>query len=249
MKLFELVNLNHSYAKNIVLKNINLSYDSDDFLAIIGPNGGGKSTLAKIILKLIKNKNLKYLALERNQIGYVPQNTNASDNFRIRVIDLVLMGLLDKKFFINKKENQEKALQALEQVGIKELFKRTLNELSGGERQRAYIARALVSKCKLLILDEPSANLDSKGAIDIFNILAKLHKEGIGIISICHDINIVLAYANKIAYLNKELILHNNDNKEKSRLLQHLQSHHSHFCDVELSFDVCASCERKVLHA
>ena len=246
MKFFEIKNLNHYYSKNLVLKDINLSYSSEDFLAIIGPNGGGKSTLAKIILRLIKNKNIYYENLHTKQIGYVPQDFLTNDNFYIKTIDLVLMGLLDNSFFgYYSKKDKQKALLIMDELGIRHLENKCLNELSGGQRQRAYIARALVTDCKLLILDEPSANLDAKAAISVFNILENLHKQGIGIISICHDINIVLAYANKIAYSNKELVLHEN-NKEKSKLLKHLEQNHKHFCDVELSFDVCTSCDEKV---
>ncbi len=248
MKFFEMKNLSHYYSKEMVLKDINLSYDSEDFLAIIGPNGGGKSTLAKIILRLIKNKNISYENLNTRQIGYVPQDISKNNNFYIKTIDLVLMGFLDNSFFgYYSKKDRHKALLLMEELGIKELENKNLNELSGGQRQRAYIARALACECKLLILDEPSANLDAKAAISVFDILESLHKKGIGIISICHDINIVLAYANKIAYLNKELVLHEN-NKAKSKLLRHLEQNHDHFCDVEFSFDVCSSCEKKVLN-
>ena len=95
-----------------------------------------------------------------------------------------------------------------------------------------------MSKCQLLILDEPTASLDSKSAVEIFELLNALHKEGVGIIVVCHDINLVLGYADKIAYLNKELILHDND-KQKGALIKHLSTTHQHFCAVEMSLAAC----------
>ncbi|TQR26682.1 ABC transporter ATP-binding protein [Campylobacter sp. MIT 97-5078] len=225
MKLFELSKLNYAYDKEMVLKDINLSYDTKDFLAIIGPNGGGKSTLIKHILGLLPCANFKFKALKTNEIGYVPQNTLVNENFSINTLELVLMGLINEKIFgFYSKKDINKALEVLEKVSLKEFAYKNIKDLSGGQRQRAYIARALISPCKLLILDEPSASLDSKSALNIFEFLRSLHKQGIGIISICHDINIVLAFANKIAYLNKELILYDND-KHKAKLLTHLQTY------------------------
>ncbi|TKX30311.1 metal ABC transporter ATP-binding protein [Campylobacter sp. MIT 12-5580] len=242
MKLFELSKLNYAYDKEMVLKDINLSYDTKDFLAIIGPNGGGKSTLIKLILGLLPCTNFEFKAVKTSEIGYVPQNTLVNENFSINTLELVLMGRINEKIFgFYSKKDRAKALEALEKVGLKEFAYKNIKDLSGGQRQRAYIARALISSCKLLILDEPSASLDSKSALNIFELLSSLHEQGIGIISICHDINIVLAFANKIAYLNKELILHDND-KHKAKLLTHLKSH-QHFCAVEMSFDECLSCE------
>lgn len=243
MKLFEILGLDYAYHKELVLKNINLSYDNEDFLAIIGPNGGGKTTLIKLILGLLPHsKNINFFKLKKNEIGYVPQNTLANENFPISTLELVLMGLVNEKIigFYTKKD-QFKALEALEKVGIKELWDTRLDRLSGGQRQRAYIARALIGKCKLLILDEPSASLDSKSSVAVFELLESIHKEGMGIITICHDINLVLAFADKIAHLDKELILHHN-NKEKSKLISHLKTH-QHFCAVEMSLHKCMKCD------
>ena len=225
MKLFELSKLNYAYDKEMVLKDINLSYNTKDFLANIGPNGGGKSTLIKLILGLLPCDNFKFKALKTNEIGYVPQNTLVNENFSINTLELVLMGLINEKIFgFYSKKDINKALEVLEKVSLKEFAYKNIKDLSGGQRQRAYIARALISPCKLLILDEPSASLDNKSALNIFEFLRSLHEQGIGIISICHDINIVLAFANKIAYLNKELILYDND-KHKAKLLAHLQTY------------------------
>ncbi|TEY04029.1 metal ABC transporter ATP-binding protein [Campylobacter sp. US33a] len=241
MEFFKITNLSYSYDKTPVLKNINLSYDNKDFLAIIGPNGGGKSTLIKLILGILKSKNGINNTLYSSQIGYVPQNTLANENFPARVLEVVMMGRVNKKIFgFYTKEDKKIAMQSLQKVQMQDFWNKKINELSGGQRQRVFIARALVGECKLLILDEPTASVDSKSAVGIFELLKSLHKQGVGIICICHDINIILAYANKIAYLNQELTLHNHiQDKAKSEFLTHLYEHHQHFCDVELSLNSC----------
>ncbi|TQR29198.1 metal ABC transporter ATP-binding protein [Campylobacter sp. MIT 99-7217] len=239
MKLFELKNLSFAYDKEPVLENINLSYDDQDFLAIMGPNGGGKTTLIKLILGLISSKNDIKKYIDTQLISYVPQTTQANENFPIRVLELVLMGLVNQKFFhFYDKKDKIKALETLDKVGIKDLWDKKLNDLSGGQRQRVFIARALMSKCKLLILDEPTASVDAKTSVQIFELLNTLHEESIGIITICHDINIVLAYANKIAYLNKELFLHDNT-AQNTKFIKHLYENHQHFCGVEMSLKTC----------
>lgn len=247
MLFFEISNLNYAYNNEIILKNINLSYDNKDFLSIIGPNGAGKSTLVKLILGLLKSKNeIHFKALQKKEIGYVPQHTLANPNFCPRVLEIVLMGLVSKKIFgFYGKKDKEKATQALKSVGMEKFWNKTIDSLSGGQRQRVFIARALASECKMLILDEPTASVDNKSAIQIFELLSSLHQKGMGILLICHDINLVLAYSDKIAHLNKELFLHiNTKEKEKSSFLKHLYENHSHFCDVEMSLNTCF-CDEK----
>lgn len=242
MEFFRIHNLSYAYNEKLILKQINLSYDSKDFMAIIGPNGAGKSTLLKLILGLLDSKKaIEFLALKRKEIGYVPQHTNANPNFDAIVLDIVLMGLLGRKIFgFYSKSDKEKAMNALEKVGLKDFHNRKISTLSGGQRQRVFIARALVDACKMLILDEPTASVDSKAAVQIFELLNDLHTQGIGILVVCHDINIVLAYSDKIAYLNQELFLHSNTKEsKKGEFLKHLYENHSHFCDVEMSLNSC----------
>lgn len=246
MQILSIKNLNFAYKNETVLENINLNYDSKDFLGIIGPNGGGKSTLLKLILGLIKSKTV-HLSLNKQALAYVPQSILANENFPICTLELVLMGLLDTKSFgFYSKEDKEKAMKALERVDLAKFADKKLSDLSGGQRQKAFIARALVNECQLLILDEPTASLDSKSAVGVFELLNSLHKEGVGIIVVCHDINLVLGYADKIAYLNKELILHDND-KQKGELIKHLSTTHQHFCAVEMSLQEC-ECEHHSLN-
>lgn len=246
MQLFHVSHLNYRYGSEEILHDINLAYHHTDFLGIIGPNGGGKSTLIKIILSLLPTKNAVFLDnIQKKDMGYVPQNTLANPNFPIRVLDVVLMGLIHQKTwgFYTKKDRQ-KALEILQKVGMQEYYDKRIDALSGGQRQRVFIARALVSKSSLLLLDEPTASLDSKSAIQIYELLNTLHNEGVGIITICHDINLVLAYCNKIAYLNKQLFLHENTKEQsKTDFLKHLENHHHHFCSVEMSLKE-SRCER-----
>ncbi|MCV3395388.1 metal ABC transporter ATP-binding protein [Campylobacter lari] len=242
MKLFEIKNLNFAYNNEIVLKNINLIYDNQDFLSIIGPNGGGKSTLIKLIFGLIQSKNTIYFSnIKPNEIGYVPQNTLANLNFPARVLEVVMMGRVDnKKFGFYSKEDKKAAFVALEKVNMQNFWDKQINTLSGGQRQRVFMARALVGECKLLILDEPTASVDAKHALQIFDLLKNLHHDKIGIICISHDINIVLAYSDKIAHLNKELFIHDNiKDQKKIEHLKHLYQNHTHICDVEMSLNSC----------
>lgn len=237
MKLFSIENLSFSYEKQRVLENINLNYDDEDFLVIIGENGGGKSTLVRLILGLLQGKSGQIkLFIDKKQIAYVPQNTLFNKDFDISVLELVLMGLVGEKIFgFYTKEQKERALKALKLVGIEELSKAKLSTLSGGQRQRAYIARALVSECKLLICDEPTASLDSQSSVQIFELLQNLHQKGVGVIVICHDISLALAYANKIAHLSQKLTLHTNEASLNLEHIRHLSQKHSHFCAVEMN--------------
>ncbi|AJC93389.1 cation ABC transporter, ATP-binding protein [Campylobacter volucris] len=242
MELFQISNLNFSYNEELVLKNINLSYDNNDFLSIIGPNGGGKSTLIKLIFGLLKSKNIiEFKNINLNQIGYVPQNTLTNTNFPTRVLEVVLMGRINHKTFgFYTKKDKELALDALKKVSMQDFWDKTISSLSSGQRQRVLIARALVGECKLLILDEPTASVDTKNAIQIFELLKQLHQNGMGIICISHDINITLAYSDKIAYLNKEIFIHKNiKDPNKINYIKHLYQNHSHFCDVEMSLNSC----------
>ena len=243
MIFFEISKLDYAYEDEPVLKNIHLSYDNKDFFSVIGPNGAGKSTLIKLILGLLENKkhNIKFFSLEKKDIGYVPQHSLANSHFPARVLEIVLMGLISKKKFgFYTKKDKQRALNALDKVGMKEFWDKRIDELSGGQRQRIFIARALVDECKMLILDEPTASVDSKGAVQIFELLNDLHQKGIGILVVCHDINLVLAYSDKIAYLDKELFLHSNTKEEqKGAFLKHLYEKHSHFCAVEMSLNSC----------
>ncbi|MBE3606569.1 ABC transporter ATP-binding protein [Campylobacter sp. RM13119] len=243
----EISNLNFNYDDQVVLENINLTYNSNDFLAIVGPNGGGKSTLLKLMLGLLRPQSgeIKLFGKAPHEvsklIGYVPQNLISNPNFPMRVIEVVLMGLIDKKIFgFYTKAQKESAMQALAKVGMQDFAYRRIGELSGGQRQRAYIARALCANAKILMLDEPTASIDTKGQTEIYNILKNINSQGTGIVLISHDLNITLNFATKVAYVSKNLYIHDIDKSaKKQEFINHLSSSHSHFCDVEIALGEC----------
>lgn len=217
MELFRIEDLTFAYGANQppVLENINLRFFSSDFLAITGANGGGKSTLIKLILGILHPQNLHITRhIHTTQMGYVPQITQANPNFGIRAIDCVAMGLVGGRTFgFTPKRDKDKARNALSLVGIQNLWDKNLNELSGGQRQRVFIARALVGECKILLLDEPSASVDKQSAEAIFTLLDCLHKSGVGILLISHDVDLASKYANKVAMLNHTLKWRQNPQK------------------------------------
>ena len=235
-------NLSFSYAKLPVLQNINLEFKSDDFLCIIGPNGGGKSTLLKLILGLLDFKNGSIEINGENPkkyskfIGYVPQNIPLNSAFPMTAISVVLMGRLNSKSFgFYNKNDKILALEALQKVSMSEFANKKISDLSGGQRQRIYIARALASGAKILILDEPTASIDPKGQTEIYSLLRELNESGIGILMVSHDINMAMGFAKKIAYINRELVLHDTYKLSDPKEIKHLAHKGEHFCDVELA--------------
>ncbi|MBD3808330.1 MAG: ABC transporter ATP-binding protein, partial [Epsilonproteobacteria bacterium] len=219
-KILEIKNLTFNYDSINVLENINLSLNEKDFLAIIGPNGGGKSTLLKLILGILQTKigniaiNGQNPAQQLSHIGYVPQNTNINTSFPIKVIEVVLMGHISgkKPFFGYSNAEKACAMGALSQVGMEEFANAKIGSLSGGQRQRVMIARALCNHPALLLLDEPTASIDVNGQKQIYELLKELNKH-MTIVVVSHDISVTLNYANKVAYINKFLTLHNNISK------------------------------------
>jgi len=239
MSVINIENLSFSYDKDIVLENIYLKVEELDFLAIIGPNGGGKSTLLKLILGLEKDKTNSIKIFGQNpsknltSLGYVPQNTNVNTEFPIKVIDVVLMGHVSEKkpIFGYGKDEILCAMGALSQVGMQEYANSKIGALSGGQRQRVMIARALCAHPKILILDEPTSSIDIKGQKEIYELL-KLLNSTITIIVVSHDISVVLEYANKAAHINKKLSYH--DISDRSKTFHTHSSENNHFCEIEL---------------
>ena len=215
-------NLTFKYHNEIILDNINLEIKKNDYIALIGPNGGGKTTLIKLILGLLKPTNGE-IKLQTSKIGYVPQYTNFSLDIPIRVIDVVLQGILSKyKFFYNK-QDKDIALKKLKLVNMDNFANKKISQLSGGQRQRVLIARALVSEPEILILDEPTSAIDIKGQKEIYEILKNLEMTKI---IISHDINILLEGVNKVAFVSKTLVLHNTPDL-------HFQADDGHFCEID----------------
>ena len=208
MSLIELKNLTLGYEKDIILKNINLSIDEDDFICIVGPNGSGKSTLVKGILGLIKPIKGKviYNGLKQNYIGYMPQETKVDSSFPASVFEIVLSGTLNQyKNIFYSKEQKEIAIKNLKILGIEKLKNKSFCDLSGGQRQKVLLARSLCATSKLLILDEPSNNLDSKAKNDLYQTIVDLNKKhNITIIMITHDLDHDNLIGNKILSLRED---------------------------------------------
>ena len=231
MEILKIDNISYKYNKINVLEDINLSIKNDDFLAIIGPNGGGKSTLLKLILGLLKpqngsvNKNIK-----NDKIGYVPQNTNLNIDFPITALEVVLMGhkVSKKKIFGYSKEDISCAMGSLDKVGMGKFANNKIGDLSGGQRQRVFIARALCSSPKVMLLDEPTASIDVKGQNEIYELLKELNKS-ICIVVVSHDISVLLNYAKNVAHINKNLVYHSLENIQKN-----VDTQNDHLCEVEL---------------
>ena len=209
MNLIELKNLSLGYENITVLKDINMTIDENDFICIVGPNGAGKSTLVKGILGLIKPKKGKviYNNLKQNFIGYMPQETKIDSNFPASVFEIVLSGTLNRlglKSFYSKKEKMI-ALNNLKVLGIGNLKDNNFCDLSGGQRQKVLLARSLCATSKLLILDEPSNNLDSKSKDELYKTIIDLNKNhGITVIMITHDLDHDNLIGNKILSLRED---------------------------------------------
>ncbi len=215
MCIIEIKNLSFSYQKQKVLEKINLCVEEGDFLAIIGPNGGGKSTLLKLILGInpVKEGSIKIFGEKPHKnlqkIGYVPQNTNVNTDFPIKVIEVVLMGHIGTKrpLFGYAEEEKRCALGALAQVGMEKFANEKIGSLSGGQRQRVMIARALCAHPKVLILDEPTASIDVDGQKQIYELLKELNSY-ITIIVVSHDLSFIMQYASTVVHINKTLSFH-----------------------------------------
>jgi len=197
------------------LEGINLQVAEHDFLGIIGPNGGGKSTLLKVILGLIRPERGMATVLGsppdkiRSRIGYVPQYSNYDHNFPVSVIEVVMMGRYGKVGLLKPygRIDKQAAEKALGRVGMLDHAGTQIGQLSGGQQQRAFIARALVSEPQLLLLDEPTASVDSAMQTDFYELLEHL-KEEMAIIMVSHDIGAVSVFVDKIACLNVQLYYH-----------------------------------------
>jgi zinc transport system ATP-binding protein len=185
-------------------------------MAIIGPNGGGKTTLVKLILGLL-TPDRGVVRVDRKPphkasrcIGYVPQNVNVNRSFPITAMDVVLMGKLNQKKRLSRNSNTHRrdALAVLERLEVADYADRKIGMLSGGQRQRVFIARALVDRPRLLLLDEPTASIDTKGQADFYQLLGELNKE-ITILVVSHDLLVISRYVKSVACVNKRLHYHN----------------------------------------
>lgn len=211
--------LHVSYEQTKALTGVNLSVYKNEFLGIIGPNGGGKTTLVKTILGLIEPQKGSVFLQEGEVVGYVPQLTLFDREFPITVEEVILTGHLPKKIGMFRKFNshhKDHANQVMKRLGIESLTERQIGALSGGQMQRVLIARALMNHPTVLILDEPTAGVDELAKQDIYAMLKELNKD-ITIVMITHDTSILMDYLDRVIYINKRAHVHNG---EKAQLLE-----------------------------
>ena len=217
MNLIELNNLTLGYDNHIVLKNINIDIKENDFICVVGPNGSGKSTLIKGILGLIKpmEGTVIFKNLKQNFIGYMPQETKVDSSFPATVYEIVLSGTLNRlginSFYTKKEKNI--ALNNMKILGIENLKNESFCNLSGGQRQKVLLARSLCATTKLLILDEPSNNLDIESKKELYKTIVDLNKnKNITVIMITHDLDHDNLIGNKILSLqDKEIFFGNTE--------------------------------------
>ncbi|MBI5027008.1 MAG: metal ABC transporter ATP-binding protein [Nitrospirae bacterium] len=237
-----------------VLKGINLSLDAGLFLGIVGPNGGGKTTLLKVILALIKPDSGSIAVfgrtpdeiIKRDSIfGYLPQGLKIDSNFPARAIDVVLMGRYKRigMFRWPGSDDRERAMTLLRIMGMEAHAGTPYGRLSGGEQQRISIARALSGEPKILILDEPSTGIDVVGQEDFYHLLKGLQKKlGLTIIMVSHDIGAVTAYVDEIACLNHTLHYHGSPLGALNEEI--LAGLYGKNIDLLMHTDVCDKCAR-----
>ena len=214
-EIVRLENVWFSYDSLPVLEDINFSIRQDDFIGIIGPNGGGKSTLLKIVLGLVTPSSGSVTVFGespqrgRREIGYVPQYNLYDRDFPISVWDAVLMGRSARTGMMKRYGSADKnaTRDALEKVGMYTHSHRQVGRLSGGEQQRVFIARALVSAPRLLLLDEPTASVDVNMQAEFYELLEKLKNE-MAIALVSHDVGTVSIYVDQIACMNRRLFYH-----------------------------------------
>lgn len=200
MSIIKIENMSFGYTNGAkTLNNINLEINEGEFVAIIGENGSGKSSLIKCILGLNKIQSGKITVTER--IGYLPQITEIQNNFPASIEEIVLSGTIPnnvRKIFYTK-EDKEKAKEVMIKLNLYDIRKKCFYELSGGQRQRVLIARALCSTDKILLMDEPVNGLDPKIMSSIYEMLYNLNKEeGITIIMVSHDVERTLKYCSRV---------------------------------------------------
>jgi zinc transport system ATP-binding protein len=208
--LVDLKNIDAAYNGKIVLKDVSLEIHAEDFIGVIGPNGGGKTTLLNIILGLLKpDKGSIVRNIEKSDIGFLPQVNQFDNQFPITVSDVVLSGMTTG-FNLRKRKNaftDQKVKSTLEAVGISELKNRPIGELSGGELQRTMLARAIISSPKILVLDEPNTYVDNKFEQELYRILKELNKT-MAILLVSHDVGTITPYIKTIACVNNSLHYH-----------------------------------------
>lgn len=211
----EMEDLSFSYGQHIVLDGASLTVRKHDFVSIVGPNGGGKTTLLKLMLGLIRPSRgfVKVFGVRpeeaRRLIGYMPQQAHLDPQFPVTVMDVVLMGRLghSRGFGPYTRTDKESAESALREMGMWEHRKTGFSALSGGQRQRALIARALACEPNVLLLDEPTAGLDLMVEAELFELLSRFARR-LTVVVVSHDIGFVSQFVNKVVCVKRRVVVH-----------------------------------------
>lgn len=207
-------NVSFSYGSNKVLSDVNFEIQRNDSLCVVGPNGGGKSTLLKLMLGLLKPDTGTITILEnppdkaRMHIGYMPQFLYCDFSFPVNVMDVVLMGRKGSHILgFHSKTDKQIAMDKLEELNVADLYNRPFSDLSGGQRQRVLIARALVGEPEIILLDEPTANVDPVVETQFYEILGNLsHK--ITVLTVSHDLGVVSEVVDRVLCVNRYVKVH-----------------------------------------
>jgi len=207
--------VNYSYDGTRALEDVTVRIDPGDFVSVVGPNGGGKTTLLKLILGLLEPDAGTVRVFggppvrARARIGYVPQHAEYERRFPVRVMDVVLTGRLGAGRWIGpyRRPDRQAAGQALEEVALGDLAQRPFAALSGGQRQRVLIARALVGEPDLLLLDEPTANIDIAAEDELYALLKQLN-ERLTVVLATHDVGFVVSYVQRVICVKRRVAVH-----------------------------------------
>ena len=208
-KMIELDSVAMQWDNHIALQNVSLTINEGDFLAITGPNGGGKTTLLRLILRLIKPTRGKVIyrsngkEVENLEIGYLPQKNQIDSRFPITVEEVVSLGLMSQKK-LSKQERKEKVSQTIALMGLEEHANRLIGELSGGQLQRTLLGRAIVSNPRVLVLDEPLSYVDKSFEGRLYDIIAQLAKHTT-IILVSHEMTRIATMANRHIIIDRTL--------------------------------------------
>lgn len=247
-------NLSFSYKGIPVLTEVTAHINCCDFVSIVGPNGGGKTTLLKLILGLLTPTKGRISVLAttpekaRPRVGYVPQHFHFDPQFPITVREVVLMGRLGNLSTFGKFKSRDKEIveQVLREVELANLGNRPFADLSGGQRQRVLIARALATKPKVLLLDEPTAHVDMAAQKDLYNFLEKLN-ESLTIVMVTHDVGFVAPFINSVLCVNKTVAMHPT-RQVTGEIISELYGHDVQFISHDSSAcphpDSCEHCRR-----
>lgn len=225
--IVSLSNVTVRYDDYVAIDSVNLEIFADDFICIIGPNGGGKTTLIKAILGTLPHSGEVQLSPTlfngyKRLIGYLPQHSTFDRNFPISVLEVVMSGLQSERGFATRysRADRAKAMQLLDKMGISAIAERQIGEISGGQMQRALLCRAVISEPKLLILDEPTNFIDKQFESELYNILQQLNKQ-MAIVMVSHEVNNISPAVKSIVCINRTLHRHNTNTLSHNELREY----------------------------